>query len=44
MAALEYQENRKDRLDLLERAAPVLGGKDWSIQKRSIDAPGRTRP
>jgi Flp pilus assembly protein TadD len=35
MAVLEYQENRTDRIDLLEKAAQ-LAPEDWSIQKRLI--------
>jgi tetratricopeptide (TPR) repeat protein len=35
LAVLEYQESRKDRLDLLEKAAR-LAPDDWDIQKRLI--------
>jgi Flp pilus assembly protein TadD len=35
LAVLEYQENRTDRLDLLEKAAR-LAPEDWDIQKRLI--------
>jgi Flp pilus assembly protein TadD len=36
MAVLEYQENGKDRIDLLEKAAR-LAPENWSIQKRLIE-------
>jgi Flp pilus assembly protein TadD len=36
LAVLEYQESRKDRLDLLEKAAEIAP-EDWSIQKRLIE-------
>jgi Flp pilus assembly protein TadD len=35
LAVLEYQENRNDRLDLMEQAA-ALAPQDWDIQKRLI--------
>jgi tetratricopeptide (TPR) repeat protein len=36
LAVVEYQENGRDRLDLLEKAARLAPG-DWSIQKRLIE-------